>query len=60
MAVSLAVKMSENRARALRGELHYGFTEEMAGMRRRCAKAVHAFNHAGDVTRRESVELWRS
>ncbi|TKA81284.1 hypothetical protein B0A55_02851 [Friedmanniomyces simplex] len=39
--------MSENKARALRGELHYAFTPELVKARRRCAEA---FSILGDAT----------
>lgn len=51
--------MSENRARALRGELYYAFTQEMVNARRRCRKACERYNNSGEVSRRKQVELWR-
>ncbi|GIZ45475.1 hypothetical protein CKM354_000864000 [Cercospora kikuchii] len=51
--------MSENKSRALRGELYYAFTPEMVNGRRRCTQACNRYNNAGEVTRRRQVELWR-
>ena len=50
--------MSENKARALRGDLYYAFTAELVAARRRASQACNRFNNAGDVTRRRQVELW--
>ena len=51
---------TENKARQLNGQLYYAFTAENIAARRRCAQACHAFNTAGDVTRRRRAELWRA
>lgn len=50
---------SENKARALRGELYYAFTPELVQARRRASQACSRYNNAGEVTRRRQVELWR-
>lgn len=50
---------SENKARALRGELYYAFTPELIAERRRCSRACERYNNAGEVSRRARVELWR-
>ena len=50
---------AENRARALRGQLHYGFTPDIIAMRARCKHACNRYNNAGDVPRRRLIELWR-
>lgn len=52
------MELSENRARALRGELYYAFTPEHVKLRRRCIAACSRLNTAGDVPRRRLVELW--
>lgn len=57
--VSVKMAMSENKSRALRGELYYAFTPEMVNGRRRCTQACNRYNNAGEVTRRRQVELWR-
>lgn len=54
----LEQSMSENKARALRGELYYAFTPELTAERRRCGNACKRFNSAGEITRRRQVELW--
>ena len=51
--------VSENKARALRGDLYYAFTPELVEERRRCSEACLKFNNAGKITRRRGVELWR-
>jgi hypothetical protein len=51
--------MSENRARMLRGELYYAFTPELTALRRRANQACTRYNNAGDITRRQQVELLR-
>lgn len=51
--------MSENKARALRGELYYAFTPELVKERRRCAIACQKYNAEALTTRRKQVELWR-
>jgi hypothetical protein len=51
--------LSENKARALRGELYYAFTPELVNARRRCTVACQRYNNSGDVSRRKRVELWR-
>lgn len=50
---------SENKARALRGELYYAFTPELVNARRRASLACTRYNNAGEITRRRQVELWR-
>lgn len=50
--------MSENTARALRGELYYAFTPELVAARRRCAIACNKYNTEGLTTRRRQAELW--
>jgi hypothetical protein len=56
----LLTVMSENSARALRGELYYAFTPELVKARRRCAAACNRFNNADLTNRRTQVELWRA
>ncbi|KAI9693550.1 MAG: hypothetical protein M1820_009165 [Bogoriella megaspora] len=51
--------VSENKAKALRGELHTAFTPELLAQRLRCRHACRRLNNAGDVPRREMVRLWR-
>ena len=51
---------SENKARALRGDLYYAFTPELVWERRRCTLACQRYNNSGDVSRRKRVELWRA
>ncbi|CAK4020276.1 probable acetyltransferase, family [Lecanosticta acicola] len=51
--------MSENKARALRGELYYAFTPELVNARRRCGQACERYNNAGEITRRRQVQMWR-
>ncbi len=51
--------MSENKARALRGELHYAFTPELVDARRRCSQACQRYNTSGDASRRKRIEIWR-
>ncbi|KAM0716704.1 hypothetical protein Q7P37_008149 [Cladosporium fusiforme] len=51
--------MSENSARALRGELYYAFTPELIKARRRCAIACTKYNNEALTTRRRQAELWR-
>jgi hypothetical protein len=51
--------ISENKTRALRGELYYAFTSEMVAGRRRCALACKRYNNSDSVNRREMVEMWR-
>ncbi|OJJ50520.1 hypothetical protein ASPZODRAFT_55995 [Penicilliopsis zonata CBS 506.65] len=44
----------------LRGELYRAFTPELTAARRRCQRATHRYNNAGEeVSRRRLVELWR-
>ncbi|GAB7364354.1 hypothetical protein MBLNU230_g4897t1 [Neophaeotheca triangularis] len=52
--------MSENQTRALRGDLYYAFTPELIAARRRCNKAVQAYNNAGELPRRQQIELWNN
>ncbi|KAK5144678.1 hypothetical protein LTR32_003438 [Rachicladosporium monterosium] len=47
---------SENKARALRGELHYAFTPELLDARRRCSQACQRYSNSGDASRRKRVE----
>ncbi|MCJ1479896.1 hypothetical protein MMC06_000050 [Schaereria dolodes] len=51
--------LSEEKRKALNGELYHAFTPELVRERRRCAHACHRFNTAGEVSRRRIVELWR-
>jgi len=53
-------ELSENRQRQLAGKLYYAFTPENIKARERCATACQQYNkHAGEVSRRERVKLWR-
>jgi hypothetical protein len=54
------ITMSENAARALRGEHYYAFTPELTKARRRCANACFKYNNEGFTTRRRQIELWRA
>ncbi|MCJ1287010.1 hypothetical protein MMC26_006357 [Xylographa opegraphella] len=54
-----AENMSENKQKALNGELYYSFTPELMRERTRCSHACHRFNTAGAVNRRRLIELWR-
>ncbi|MCJ1436392.1 hypothetical protein MMC27_005771 [Xylographa pallens] len=54
-----AEKISDNKRKALNGELYYAFTPELMRERTRCSHACHRFNTAGGVNRRRLVELWR-
>ena len=54
-----AEKMSENKQKALNGELYFAFTPELMRERTRCSHACHRFNTAGGMSRRRLVELWR-
>jgi hypothetical protein len=49
----------ENKARMLRGDLYYAFSPQLHAERNRCHQACKRFNAAGDVSRRQLVELWR-
>ncbi|KAK4985047.1 hypothetical protein LTR66_000194 [Elasticomyces elasticus] len=55
--------LSENKQKALRGELHHAFVPELLAERRKCSQATSRYNNAGavgsDITRRRQVELWR-
>ena len=57
---SFIMPVSENKARALRGELYHAFTPELVAERRRCARACSRYNKAEEVTRRQQVELWKA
>ncbi|KAJ7763670.1 maltose transacetylase [Mycena maculata] len=50
---------ANNKRKMLRGDLHYDFTPELVAARTRCKHARERFNNAGDVSRRQLVELWR-
>ncbi|MCJ1246002.1 hypothetical protein MMC30_003206 [Trapelia coarctata] len=52
--------MSENKQKMLRGELYYAFTPELLNERTRAKHACHKYNTAGEMTRRQRVELWRA
>jgi hypothetical protein len=56
---SFTMPVSENKARALRGELYHAFTPELVAQRRRCARACSKYNKAEEVTRRQQVEMWK-
>ncbi|KAL1955094.1 hypothetical protein VTO42DRAFT_9028 [Malbranchea cinnamomea] len=43
----------------LRGELFHAFTPDLMAARARAKHACMRFNHAGDISRRRQVELWR-
>lgn len=51
--------MSENRSRAVRGELYHAFTPELVRARKRARIACERFNAATDATRREKIQLWQ-
>ncbi|MCJ1368869.1 hypothetical protein MMC20_000076 [Loxospora ochrophaea] len=55
----MAMALSENKQKMLRGELYHAFTPELIRERRRCSHACNIFNNAGDVPRRRLVELWK-
>ncbi|KIW02035.1 uncharacterized protein PV09_06538 [Verruconis gallopava] len=50
---------AKNRAAMEKGELYYAFTPDLVAARRRTELACERFNTAGDITRRQRVELWR-
>jgi hypothetical protein len=50
---------AENKRRMLAGELYYAFVPELVAARRRCEYARVRFNNAGEVTRRQSIQLWK-
>lgn len=52
--------MSENTARALRGELYYAFTPELIKVRRRCNIACTKYNSEDFTSRRKQIELWKA
>lgn len=43
----------------LRGELYHAFDPQLVRERQICASKVQRFNNAGDVSRRQSVMMWR-
>jgi hypothetical protein len=51
--------IAKNREAMSRGELYYAFTPDLVVARRRCELACERFNSAGDISRRNRVELWR-
>ncbi|GLA50445.1 maltose acetyltransferase [Aspergillus niger] len=51
--------LQENRERMRRGELYHAFVSDLTADRARCARACRRFNNAGDVSRRQSLELWK-
>lgn len=53
------MSISENKQRMLRGDLYHAFTPELVAERTRCRHACQRFNGAGDVSRRQLVQLWR-
>jgi hypothetical protein len=50
---------AENKRRMLAGELYHAFVPELIAARRRCELARAHFNTARDVTRRQSIVLWK-
>ena len=54
-----AMTLSDEKQKALRGELFRGFVPELIAERRRCSHACQRLNNAGVVSRRRLVELWR-
>ncbi|KAI9729436.1 MAG: hypothetical protein M1834_006817 [Cirrosporium novae-zelandiae] len=59
MPVNISIDLSENKKRMLAGELYHAFTSDLVQERQRCAHACHRYNTAGEVSRRQLVELWR-
>ncbi|KAJ7140058.1 hypothetical protein C8R43DRAFT_1018803 [Mycena crocata] len=55
-----SVDPEENMRRMRKGEPHYAFTPDLIADRKRCAAAFRAFNNAGDVSRRELVQLFKN
>ncbi|EGY14952.1 maltose O-acetyltransferase [Verticillium dahliae VdLs.17] len=53
------IDREENRRRMANGELYYAFSPDLIADRQRCRKAYQRLNAAGDVSRRELVELWK-
>jgi hypothetical protein len=53
------IDLEENKKRMLAGELYYAFVPDLSAARRRCELACAQFNNAGDISRRERVQLWR-
>ncbi|KAI9659341.1 MAG: hypothetical protein M1821_001599 [Bathelium mastoideum] len=53
--------LSENKRKALAGELYHAFEPGMIKERLRCRRAINRFNATvlGDASRREMVKLWR-
>ncbi|QIX00819.1 hypothetical protein AMS68_006336 [Peltaster fructicola] len=51
--------VSENKARALRGELYFAFTPQLTKERRRSALACHTYNQTSLTTRRKQVQMLR-
>lgn len=51
--------LSDEKRKALRGELFLAFVPELLAERHRCSNACRRLNDAGDVSRRRLVELWR-
>lgn len=43
----------------LKGELYIAFSPELVKERDRCADACNALNSAGNLQRRQMVQLWR-
>lgn len=50
---------SQEWEKAQRGELYHAFVPELVAYRDRCTQACHRFNNAGEVPRRQLIELWR-
>lgn len=55
----MAPQPSENKLKALRGELYHAFTPELLAERARCRHACQRFNNAGEVPLRRLLELWQ-
>lgn len=53
------IDLAENRRRMARGELYWAFTPDLIQDRKQCARACRRLNTAGEVTRRELVEIWK-
>jgi len=43
----------------VKGELYTAFSPELVKQRERCADACNRLNNAGNMTRRQMVQLWR-
>ncbi|PWY93276.1 acetyltransferase, CysE/LacA/LpxA/NodL family [Aspergillus sclerotioniger CBS 115572] len=51
--------LQDNKDRMRRGELYHAFVPDLTADRIRCASACRRFNNAGEVSRRQSLELWK-